>query len=319
MTGGQLGFEDMPRRLFRATPTKLATWQDCPRRYRFTYLDRPTPTKGPPWAHNSVGASAHTALANWWREPEERRTPETAGELLDRAWLTDGFRDDEQRDRWQKVVRGWVEGYVRGLDPHDQPVGVERTVSVVTDRLALSGRVDRIDERSAVEANRLDDEDDEGEDEGGSEDEPDGGEPDPELAGRRELVIVDYKTGRRPLSTDDARGSFPLAVYAAASWRTLRRRAGRVELHHLPSGRVVSWYHQPDKLKRQLERADRVGAEAAEAEGRYAEGLSPAELDEVFPPRPSPMCSWCDFAPSCAEGRSAYPPHQPWGGLDPEI
>ena len=31
----------MPSKLFRATPTRLTTWLDCPRRYRFTYLDRP--------------------------------------------------------------------------------------------------------------------------------------------------------------------------------------------------------------------------------------------------------------------------------------
>ena len=39
----QLGFEGMPRRLYSCTPTRLATWLDCPRRYRMTYIDRPTP------------------------------------------------------------------------------------------------------------------------------------------------------------------------------------------------------------------------------------------------------------------------------------
>ncbi|MBA2322872.1 MAG: recombinase RecB, partial [Pseudonocardiales bacterium] len=30
----------MPRRLFKVTPSRLASWLDCPRRYRMTYLDR---------------------------------------------------------------------------------------------------------------------------------------------------------------------------------------------------------------------------------------------------------------------------------------
>src|SRR5437763_9172722 len=63
----QLGFDGMPRRLYPCTPTRLTTWLDCPRRYRMTYLDRPAPPKGPPWAHNSLGASVHNALAGWWR------------------------------------------------------------------------------------------------------------------------------------------------------------------------------------------------------------------------------------------------------------
>ena len=44
-----------PERLFVCTPTRLLTWLDCPRRYRMTYVDRPAPRKGPPWAHSSFG------------------------------------------------------------------------------------------------------------------------------------------------------------------------------------------------------------------------------------------------------------------------
>ena len=71
MSGGQQvavqGLLDgMPRRLYPCTPTRLLTWLDCPRRYRFSYLDRPAPPKGPPWAHSSLGTSVHTALAAWF-------------------------------------------------------------------------------------------------------------------------------------------------------------------------------------------------------------------------------------------------------------
>src|SRR5205823_1798615 len=92
----QLGFEGMPRRLYSCTPSRLNTWLDCPRRYRMTYLDRPAPPKGAPWAHNSLGAAVHNALAGWWRLPQSERTPELAGTLLVKGWLTDGFRDAEQ-------------------------------------------------------------------------------------------------------------------------------------------------------------------------------------------------------------------------------
>ena len=71
----QLGFDGMPERLFVCTPSKLGSFVDCPRRYRYSYVDRPTPPKGAPWAHNSLGASVHTALKNWYALPVDRRAP----------------------------------------------------------------------------------------------------------------------------------------------------------------------------------------------------------------------------------------------------
>jgi hypothetical protein len=141
----QLGFEGMPRRLYACTPTRLSTWLDCPRRYRMSYLDRPPPPKGPPWAHNSFGASVHNALAGWWRLPLAQRTVAAAGNLVDRGWINEGFADETQSVRQRERAIAMVEGYVAGLDPADEPLGVERTVATRTDIIAVSGRIDRLD------------------------------------------------------------------------------------------------------------------------------------------------------------------------------
>ncbi|HET7529645.1 MAG TPA: PD-(D/E)XK nuclease family protein [Mycobacteriales bacterium] len=271
----QQSFDGMPQRLFACTPSRLSTWLDCPRRYRFVYVDRPMPPKGPPWAHNSVGAAVHTALASWWALPVGDRTPAAAATLVRQRWISLGFRDDEQSAEWRERAAEMVAAYVDSLDPRDEPIGVERTVAFRTERLALSGRIDRLDRRGD------------------------------------ELVVVDYKTGRHVLTTDDARGSLALAVYAIAAARTLRRRCVRVELHHLPTGDVVRWEHDELALARHLERADAIAAEAVAAE---ASG-DPA----AFPPNPGPMCGWCDFSAHCAEGRAARAAQPSWAGLAPDI
>lgn len=273
----QATLEGMPRRLYAATATRLNTWVDCPRRYRFTYLDRPPPAKGPPWAHNTMGAAVHVALADYFRLPVAQRTPQAAERLVDRAWRTEGFRDDAQAEQWRLRAREMVSHYVEQLDPGLEPRGVERTVAVKHGGVALSGRVDRIDERGP------------------------------------ELVVVDYKTGRHMLSTDDARSSLALALYAAAASRTLHTRCRRVELHHLPSGEVVSWEHDDAGLARHLGRAEQIGAECAEADDAFRSGTTG---DDVFPPRPSPLCGWCDFRQHCPEGKAQTNERRPWSGLD---
>ena len=263
----QLGFDGMPRRLYSCTPTRLNTWLECPRKYRFTYLDRPPPPKGAPWAHNSLGASVHNALAAWWRLPRRDRTVTAAGDLLESGWLTDGFADGVQSLEHRQRCREMVEGYVTGLDPDCEPVGVERTVATRTDLIAVSGRIDRLDDRRSNDG----------------------------LPG--DLVVVDYKTGRHLLTVDDARTSMALALYALAAERVMRRPCRRVELHHLPTGRVLAWEHTPESLARHLSRAEAVAAECAQADEQYkAAAPDGATLkEEPFQARPSFGCGWCDY------------------------
>ena len=269
----------MPRRLFPATPSKLAAFSDCPRRYRHAYVDRPTPAKGPAWAHNSVGSAVHAALRSWWELPLARRTPGAARQLLYGVWSTAGFRDAEQSERWRARAAGWLTDYVTGLDPADEPVGTERQVAATTERLALSGRVDRIDQRGD------------------------------------ELVVVDYKTGRSICTDDEARGSPALAAYVLGVHRTLRRPCSRVELHHLPTGTVAAFEHTDRSLANHVRRAEDVAADIAAATAAVDGGEDP---DVAFPAAPGRQCGWCDFRPSCAVGQAATPPREAWSFLAEE-
>ncbi len=282
----------MPERLYACTPTRLSSWLDCPRRYRMSYLDRPAPAKGPPWAHNSFGASVHNALAGWWRLPLAQRSVGAAGAALERGWIDEGFAGAPQSAAQRARARQLVEEYVARLDPAAEPVGVERTVGLRTSRIAVSGRIDRLDER-------------------------------PTGDGSTELVVVDYKTGRRPLSAADARSSLALALYALAAGRVLRRPCHRVELHHLPTGEVHAADHTAEALARHLSRAEDVAAECAAADqlfrsGGMAQAGSAAGMPgaDPFPPRPGPGCGWCDYRAHCPEGSAASPARRPWDGLE---
>jgi RecB family exonuclease len=271
----QLGLFAPPRRLFSCTPSKLGAYEDCPRRYRYAYVDRPAPPKGPPWAHNSLGASVHTALRSWYVLPAGRRRPQELPTLLKATWVAEGYRDEEQQRAAFRRALGWLESYVPELDPLDEPVGVERVVAARTETLALSGRVDRIDRRGD------------------------------------ELVIVDYKTGRSPSTVDDARGSRALALYAYAAQGALRRRCRKVELHHLPTGTVAAHEHSDDGLARHLRRAEETAADIGAAAQAVADGEDP---DTAYPPLAGASCGWCDYRRSCPVG-SQVPAREPWSAM----
>jgi putative RecB family exonuclease len=274
----QLGFDAMPRKLIKVTPSRLATWVDCPRRFRMAYLDRPTPPRGGAWAHSTLGATVHNALRAFFDLPPNRRTPESAAALVSQQWSDEGFAGPNQAADYRARAQTWVSDYVEGLDPHLDPVGLERWVSAPVGKIVAEGRVDRIDERDG------------------------------------EVVIVDYKTGRSALTTDDARGSQALALYVLAARRTLRRPCTRVELHHLPSGTVAAWEHTDESLVRHQARAEEAAEEFQLSTDTLNAGGDP---DVLFPAQTGRQCSWCDFRRSCPEGQQAGPAAEPWAMLAP--
>jgi RecB family exonuclease len=218
----------------------------------------------------------HTALRAWFDLAPAKRRPQSLPALLRATWVREGYRDDVQEHEAFTAAVSWLEAYVAELDPAFEPLAVERTVATKTATLALSGRVDRIDERDG------------------------------------ELVIVDYKTGRSQLTSDDARGSRALALYALAASRLFRKPCRRVELHHLPTGTVAAHEHTDESLARHLRRAEESAADAVAGQQALAAGTDP---DQAFPANPGVLCGWCDFRRSCPAAADV-PERQPWASVE---
>lgn len=254
------------------SPTKLDTWQDCRMRYRLQYVEKRR-VEGS-WAHLSLGNAVHSALRDWFDLADDERTPAAAGALVGQHWSSLGFRDDDQSAQWRQRASVMVERYCQ-KHPAVVPFGRERALAALGENVAVNGRIDRLDEST-----------------------------DPAHAG--ELVVIDYKTGRRVPTDDDARVSRALAVYAVIAQRSLRRPAFEVQLHHVPSGVVATHRHTPESLDRQFARVESIGRDiaAAEASGR----------DEDFPPSPGPLCAWCDFRQWCPSSASTSPADR-WSAL----
>jgi hypothetical protein len=290
----QTTLEGMPTALFTCSPSKLLTWLDCPRRFRLQYVEkRPG---GLAWAHNSMGTSAHISLRNWFDLPPQERTPDRGAQLVGAVWVHDGYRDDAQSMAWRQRVSEMVRSYLEDVDPELEPIARERSVAFTTERLSVSGKVDRVD----VEV------DDEGE----------------------HAVVIDYKTTKQVLTDDDAKTSLALALYVMGVRRTLKRRCTRVELHHLPSGRILTHEHDNESLTRHVNRAESIGREAAQAQTAFKPhqaGVRDGEVDAIeaadslFPARPGPLCGWCDMHRWCSVGQEHADQKRPWDGLAQEL
>jgi RecB family exonuclease len=177
-------------------------------------------------------------------------------ELFRRLWVRDGFRGKEEqqreRERGADALRAWYGRTDTTVVPHATELGLQAAWGDVV----LKGRLDRLD-------------------------------PDP--GGGRGLVVVDYKTGRRPVSQETADADEALTIYAALVERRLGRPVTRMVLDYVVAGTQVVTERPPEVLARRL---DDILATAATL-----------KADQEFAPRTGPWCAGCDLLRRCSAGQ----------------
>src|SRR6266545_2301717 len=144
------------------SPSALDKYLHCPRLYRFLYVDGMW-NRSRVTATQSFGTTIHAVMREFFRLPVARRSAERLLGLLRDCWVKEGYRSREElqteKERAAEALRDW---YQRA-DVRAVPYATEVDLQASWGDVVLKGRLDRVDT------------------------DRDGG-----------LVVVDYKTGRRP-------------------------------------------------------------------------------------------------------------------------
>ena len=193
----------------RLSPSGASTFEQCPRRWRFRYVER---LPEPPGVEALVGTFAHRVLELLMQEAPSRRSKEEAKRTARAVWpeLAGGedyrgleLSDDEAREfRW----RAWraMEGLWHLEDPAQVEVeATEEQVSVTLGEVPFRGVVDRLER----------------EDDG--------------------LVVSDYKSGRAPTARHAPERLRQVLLYAAAIAEQTGEQPVRAQLLYLGQ-RVVA-------------------------------------------------------------------------------
>jgi putative RecB family exonuclease len=260
------------------------TYQECPLRWKFLYVDRlPETPRGyftfgrvvhsvleeimrplvVPTARRVKEGDAQRTLDEWHptgaaRPPELTITREEVLAMYDRMWTGEGYTSPEEEARYRTLGRDLLLRYYGRLAherPH--PVSVEEHLEARWDGIPIHGYIDRID-RTA-----------------------DGG-----------LEVVDYKTSRE-LSGEDARQSDQLSIYQILVESNYTEPVEGLTLYHL---RSLTAHRVPPRPKTALLALhDRLGT--------VQDGIRA----EAFEPTPGRQCSRCDFQARCPEFRPVPP------------
>jgi putative RecB family exonuclease len=205
-------FDDSPS-LFELNPSKLQCYLDCPKQYRFRYIDKRPERRA--FGPSALGRSVHKALRDFYAMAPHERTLENLLRALRRAWDGIGYRSTKEAEDAFARAEDMLRRYHSGTNPQDiSVVAMESKFSHArsSNGILITGRVDRIDNVNG------------------------------------EYVIVDYKTGQ--FGSDDIvlNESLPLSLYAIAVSAVMGRDVSRIAVEHLPTGRRAETWRSRERL-----------------------------------------------------------------------
>lgn len=188
------------------SPTRICTYLECPRKYRYVYIDK-LPRYFGARAYFSFGSSLHRALQEYHEAGgAQTQNAEALVSRLEQNWIGAGYESAE--DEHARLVQGR-----EILAAYHESAAAQEGVTLYTEKLlridmgdyALTGRIDRLDSL------------------------PDGG-----------LEVIDYKSGERLPTPEEVADDLPLAIYQLLCVRTFQCPRVKASIHHLRTGSKVS-------------------------------------------------------------------------------
>lgn len=216
--------------MFEASPFKLNMFQQCPRQYRFHYIDNLKDVYRKPRPYFTMGDHVHAALKEFLSVvPVNERNISKLEDLLRQKWRRNrkGFNDIEDEKKWGEKALNQLRWFAQSQDLSVTPLLVEDYHKAeLSTNITLKGRIDRVDQ------------------------EADGN-----------LHIIDYKTGKMPEEIDRTQ----LYIYALILSKEQNLPVSKVSYLYLEAGEFLTLEPTAADLEQAasyvIELVDRICAE----------------------------------------------------------
>ncbi|MBI3552321.1 MAG: PD-(D/E)XK nuclease family protein [Elusimicrobia bacterium] len=245
------------------SPSKLDTYKNCPRRYRYRYVDKIK--RDAKTVEAFLGTCVHTAFEKLYEAVGHGKLPalEEVLRAFEEEWSAGWSPDITIKDRafapedWKELGRECVKIYYDQNKPFDG----DRTVAVEK-RVGFPLPVDGQEYRIEGFVDRL------------------------ALGKDGAFEIHDYKTGKTLPPQSDADSDWQLAIYDAAvrqDWPDTK--SVRLIWHYVRHGKSLV--------------STRTAAQLEALKGEIATLIRAIKQDHEFAPHKSLLCDWCEYRDLC--------------------
>ncbi len=240
------------------SPTRLRTFLSCPMMYRLDYVEKVGRFYHRARAGYTFGSTLHQALQTFHEEGGSAAVsaPELVAKM-ETVWQSQGYEDAAHEQAHKEEGARILETYHAASEARAEqtrPFLIEKMLKWDMGPFVLTGRIDRIDEHLSDGA----------------------------------LEIVDYKSGRLGVTSEDVKGALAMSVYQLLAKRSNPDRRVYATIHALRGGVTASASFTDEEMRTLEEDLRGIGLLIMETD---FEAVRPVPLPHV--------CPGCDFLPLC--------------------
>jgi len=203
--------------------THLSTYQQCPLKYKFHFIDGLGTLYRQERPYFSFGGSVHQALAKFFKIDDfSKRTLDMLQNLLKQSWISKGYASKEEEADWKSQALSILEKFYNTADIKIKSLYLEDFFRISIGDNILAGRIDRIDKTG----------------EG--------------------YEIIDYKTNRSLPKQEEVENDLQLAIYQLACAQKYKIIADKLSFYFLNFDKKITLVkneeniHQTEKKILQL-------------------------------------------------------------------
>ncbi|MDI6641036.1 MAG: diguanylate cyclase [Elusimicrobiota bacterium] len=194
----------------------LSTYQECPLKFKFEYIDRLGDIYRQDRPYFSFGGSLHTALAKFFQIKDvQQRTLDLLYTLLKKSWISKGYSTVEEETEYRQKAISLLQHFYETADISAQPLYIEEFFRIPIEDFFLSGKIDRID---AISGDKVE--------------------------------VIDYKTGKTVVTQKDLQEDLQLGIYALAVVKKLQLKPQRVTILSLEQNMTFSTEINQERIER---------------------------------------------------------------------
>jgi putative RecB family exonuclease len=172
--------EQGPQDTLELSPFRIQIYKQCPRKYKWIYIDRIWDEYKKPRPYLDFGNSLHLTLRDYYRiGGPQRHDLEKLLSIYEGRWVSKGYESPAQEEEYRQVGQQALILYFKAH--RDKPIRIvfaERTLRTKLPTVGLFGKIDRLD-----------------------------------LTEDESFEVVDYKTGKSRIGEDEAEDALALPIY----------------------------------------------------------------------------------------------------------